>query len=333
MKLNKIILFISLTISLIVAAILCLTFGASKIGLYDTVYTLLHPGSENIFQSIIWQIRFPRIIFAIIVGAGLAATGCIFQGLLRNPLADPYTLGTSGGAAFGVTLCVVTGLLKSGILYMPIFAFLGAFVSILLVYEIASMKRFSISTLILGGVVLNFLFSSFVLFIFSIMQTENVHSTILWLMGDLSSARIELIKIISFVVILGIILLSLFSRELDLLTLGEEKATYLGMDTENVRKIFFIIASIIVGACVSVSGIIGFVGLLIPHLMRKITGPVHAVLIPASALAGAIFLTICDTLARTIIAPIELPVGVITGIFGSLVFLSFLIKSKKWEIF
>jgi len=125
----------------------------------------------------------------------------------------------------------------------------------------------------------------------------------------------------------------LFSRELDLLTLGEEKATYLGMDTENVRKIFFIIASIIVGACVSVSGIIGFVGLLIPHLMRKITGPVHAVLIPASALAGAIFLTICDTLARTIIAPIELPVGVITGIFGSLVFLSFLIKSKKWEIF
>ena len=304
--------------------------GGSQIKFTNAIYYLFHPGSSGIERDIIWRIRFPRIILGLLVGAGLASCGAVFQGLLRNPLAEPYTLGVSGGAALGVTLGVVSAV--SGI-YLPLLAFAGSALSIFLVYTIASKKRFSNPTLILGGVILSFLFSSLVFLIFSVSKAEDVHGIILWLMGDLSSTETSLIKAIPFFILPAIGLLLIFARDLNILTLGEEKALHLGVDSKQVKKILFIAASCVTGACVAVSGIIGFVGLIVPHFMRRIVGVDHRILLPASCITGAIFVILCDTLARTIIRPLELPVGVITGIFGGIFFLSFLLKSKRWEVF
>ena len=304
--------------------------GGSELKFSKAIYYLFHPGSSGIERDIIWQIRFPRIILGLLVGAGLASCGAVFQGLLRNPLAEPYTLGVSGGAALGVSLGII---LRISGFYLPFLAFAGSALSIFLVYAIASRKRFSNPVLILGGVILNFLFSSLVFLIFSISKAEDVHGIVLWLMGDLSSTQVSLIKIIPFFIIPAIGLLIIFSRDLNILTLGEEKATHLGVNSRRVKKILFITASCITGACVAASGIIGFVGLIIPHFMRKIVGVDHRLLIPASCIAGATFLILCDALARIIIRPMELPVGVITGLFGGIFFLSFLLKSKRWEIF
>ncbi|MDD5687598.1 MAG: iron ABC transporter permease [Elusimicrobia bacterium] len=330
---NKTATISGLILLLLLVSFLSLLFGGTNISLSNIISVLNGKTTDTLLQTIIYQVRLPRIILCIVVGAGLAATGCVFQGILRNPLADPYTLGISGGASLGVTILIATGLANYGALYLPLSAFLGSLLTVFLIYIIASKKRFSVPILILGGVVLSFLFSSIVLFIFALSQSTDIHRTILWLMGDLSSADTNLIKIVSILVLFGIGLLLLFSRDLNILTLGEEKASHLGVNVEKSKKIFFVFSSLIVGACVSVSGIIGFVGLIIPHLSRKIVGPDHQVLIPVSALSGAIFLTICDTFARTIIKPVELPVGVITGIVGGLFFLIVLIRAKKWEIF
>lgn len=294
------------------------------------VYYLFHPNCSGIERDIIWRIRFPRVILGLLVGAGLACCGAVFQGLLRNPLAGPYTLGVSGGAALGVSLGVVLDVCG---IYLPFLAFAGSGISIFLVYAIALKKYFSNPTIILGGVILSFLFSSLVFLIFSISKAEDVHGIILWLMGDLSSAQTSLIKAMPFFILPGIGLLLVFSRDINILTLGEEKAFHLGVNSKQVKKILFITASFITGACVAASGIIGFVGLIIPHFLRKIVGVDHRVLLPASCITGAIFLILCDTLARTIIRPLELPVGVITGIFGGVFALSFLLKSKRWDVF
>lgn len=327
---KRLVLFIALFIILVVAFCLALLLGASKLQPKDVMYALLHPGTSGVWADIIWQVRLPRILLGLIVGAGLAASGCVFQGILRNPLADSYTLGVSGGAALGVSIGSLFGLTS----YLsPVCAFAGAIVCVFLVYAVASKRHFSVSTLILSGVILSFLFSSLVLLIFAISKSEQIHATVLWLMGDLSSAEYPLLKTIWIFVMAGIAVLIVFARDLDLLTLGEEKALHLGIDAEKMRKLLFLIASFITGACVAGSGIVGFVGLMIPHLIRHMGGVRHRFLIPASSIAGAAFLVLCDTLARTIVSPLELPVGVITGIFGGLFFLIYLLRYKNWEVF
>lgn len=331
---RKVFLFGLLFVLLCLSFFFCLMLGGSRLPSVEVFYALFHPHGSGISQTIVWQVRFPRVLLSLFVGAGLAACGCVFQGMLRNPLADPYTLGVSGGAALGATLGIVFGLGNSlGQFSLPSCAFLGAFLCISLVYLVAQKRRFSVPTLILGGVILSFLFSACVMLILSISKAQDVHGAILWLMGDLSWASIPLIKVVVYFIIGGVGLLFLFSRDLNLLTLGEEKATHLGLETDLVKRLLFIITSLVTGACVAASGIIGFVGLIVPHFMRRFTGPDHQVLIPASILGGAIFLALCDTLARTIISPLELPVGVITGILGGLFFLTFLLRSKRWEIF
>jgi iron complex transport system permease protein len=304
-------------------------FGGSDLGISESIQSLFQPGSSGLAGDIIWKIRFPRVVLGIVIGAGLASCGAVFQGLLRNPLAEPYTLGVSGGAALGVAIGTVLHLSVS---LIPVFAFAGSLLSIFLVYSIASRKRFSNSILILVGVIFSFLFSSFVFFIFSMAKPEDVHGVVMWLMGDLSSSSIEMVYIVLAFIIPGLIVLFFFLEDLNILTLGDEKASHLGVNPKHVKKIIFFVASLITGACVSASGIIGFVGLIIPHFIRKIIGANHKLLIPASCLAGAIFLSLCDALSRVIMRPLELPVGVITGIFGGVFFLGFLLKSKRWEI-
>ncbi len=186
--------------------------------------------------------------------------------------------------------------------------------------------------LILSGVILSFLFSSLVMLIFSLSQSRDVYNTIMWLMGNLSSIDPVLIKISAPIILLLLLILVLFARDLNLLSLGEEKAYHLGLDAKKAKATFFILASFITGICVALSGIIGFVGLIIPHIVRKILGPNHQIMLPAAVLAGASFLLICDTFAQMLIRPLELPVGVITGIIGAIFFIALLMKSRDWEV-
>ncbi|MDD5452097.1 MAG: iron ABC transporter permease [Desulfovibrionales bacterium] len=326
--------FIALFLLFIGTFLLGLAFGGSNLSFSSVVTAIFQPEKDSIASTIVRQLRVPRFFLGVLVGAGLSVAGCVFQGLLRNPLAEPYTLGISGGAALGATLAIVFGLPGVlGRIALPLAAFLGAFLSLSLTYAVAARRRFSIPTLILGGVILSFLFSALVLLILSVADTDKVHGTIIWLMGDLSATETGMAGVAAFPIVGGIVIMILLAQQLNILTLGEEKATYLGLNTESLRKIFFLAASLITGACVAVSGLIGFVGLIVPHFLRRLLGPNHKILIPASALGGAIFLPLCDTIARTIIAPLELPVGVITGIAGGLVFISFILKTGSWEIF
>ena len=323
-------LFFILLILLLFTFVFSLMFGGSKLPFREVVEVLFHPRQAGIARTIVWQIRVPRIILGFLVGAGLASCGVVFQGILRNPLAEPYTLGVSGGAALGATLGIVLGL---GGYWLPATAFLGSLSSITMIYLIASRRRFSVPSLVLAGIIMSFLFSSLVLLIFSLVRMERVQGAVLWLMGDLSSVEPGILKVIAFLIPGGILLFIFFGRDIDLLTLGEERAAHLGLDAEGIKKILFLVASLITGAAVAATGIIGFVGLIVPHFLRNFTGPNHRRLIPAAALGGAVFLALSDTLARAAAAPLELPVGVITGIFGGIFFLTFLLRMKKWEIF
>ncbi|MFH1996204.1 MAG: iron ABC transporter permease [Candidatus Omnitrophota bacterium] len=327
---RTILIFIILSTVLAGAVFVSALLGAGDIPKEDVIRALFLRSTDTMAETIVWHIRLPRIAIALLIGAGLAACGSVFQGMLRNPLADPYTLGISGGAALGATIAIVCKI--GGLGFVSIASFIGALLSVFFIYMAASRKQFSVTTLILCGVVMNFLFSSLVLFIFAISRSQDVHGTIIWMMGDLGSALPEYVPVLLFPVGIGIALLIVFARDLNILSLGEERALHLGLEAETTKKILFTIASLITGACVACSGIIGFVGLIIPHMMRQITGADHRVLIPASAFAGAVFLILCDTLARTIIAPIELPVGVITGIVGGIFFLILLFRKRQWEI-
>jgi iron complex transport system permease protein len=286
-------------------------------------------------RTILWDIRAPRVILAMIVGAGLAAAGCAFQGMLRNPLAEPYTLGVSGGAALGATLAIVTG--ASGIWegsFLPVFACGGALLSVLPVYVIAGKRHFAAPTLILAGVVMSIFFSSIILLLFAVSPSQEVHASLMWLMGDFSWAGRPLIAVTGAAVALGAGLLFVLGRDIDMLSMGDEKAAGLGVSVLTVKRLLFVAGSLIAGACVASAGMIGFVGLMIPHIMRQLVGPSHRALIVTSAMAGAVFLAAADTIGRTAAGPldVEVPVGAITGIVGGVFFLGLLARRRRWEM-
>lgn len=325
---NKYLALFFLLVCLAASVLVSLLMGGSRIGAREVLSALFSGSSSDTVSTIIWSIRVPRVLLGILVGMGLASAGCVFQGMLRNPLADPYTLGISGGAALGATLATVAGAAYVFPVSVPVASFIGSLASFYAVYLTASRKNFSVNSLILTGVIFGFIFSSAVLLILAVADPNKIHASLIWLTGDLSSQAGAVPLGVPIFILAGIAVLFLFSGELNTLVLGEEKALTLGVETEKVKRIVFITASLITGACVSVSGIIGFVGLVIPHAARKLVGPDHRFLLPASALAGAAFLPLCDAAARTIIAPIELPVGVITGLAGGIFFLVFLLRSQ-----
>jgi len=292
------------------------------------IFAVYFPKIDSQASTIIWQLRVPRIFLAFLVGAGLSCCGVVFQAMLRNALAEPYTLGVSSGAALGAALAIMFNL---GVFFITTSSFLGSLVTIFVLYAIASRKHFDNNTMILAGVALSLLFSSLVLLVFAVARKEGVHSAVIWLMGDLSSARPEVIKAVAFFILAGIFTLIAFARDLDIICLGDEKAGHLGLNVILTKRILFVVASIITGAAISAAGIIGFVGLIIPHIARFLFGVNHRRLLVTSAILGAAFLIICDTVSRTIILPLELPVGVVTGICGGLFFLGLLVKAKRWS--
>ena len=327
-----------LVILLIVTIIFCSFQGSADIKLKDLLEIFSNsPGQTwwNTKAVILFKVRLPRIILACMVGGALAVSGVVLQALLRNPLADPYILGVSSGSALGAIIAILLGLnITIGSLpSIPLFGFAGGLLTILFVYQISKIhSKISVQTMLLVGVVTGAILAAIIMFITSIAGPHKVQGIIFWLMGSLTSQGYPMVAIVSFYVIVGILILFYHARSLNLLVLGEESATQLGLDVERTKKIAFIGASLITGAAVSVSGLIGFVGILIPHVMRMIIGSDHRLLLPAAGLCGSIYLIIADTLARTLMAPAEIPVGVITAICGGPFFI-YLLKTKKRAIF
>ncbi|MDD1779449.1 MAG: iron chelate uptake ABC transporter family permease subunit [Candidatus Helarchaeota archaeon] len=282
------------------------------------------------YATIVLDIRLPRILLAILVGSALAVAGTTMQAMFRNPMASPYILGISSGAAFGAALAFVIGLnALLGISGVTLMAFIFTLLTTYLVYTIAKGgERTSVETLLLTGIAVGSFFSALVSLLMYI-SGEKLSTIWFWLMGGLWASDWNKLLFTTPFIILGIAALFLVSRHLNLLLMGEETALNLGLEVETFKKIIIILASLITAAAVSVCGIIGFIGLIIPHIMRILVGPDHRILLPASCLVGGLFLVWVDTLARTIIAPVELPVGIITALFGAPFFLYLLRKKKK----
>ncbi len=277
-------------------------------------------------QTIIANIRFPRVLMAMVVGAALAVAGAAYQALLRNPLADPYILGVSTGAALGaIAATVFAEQIPVG---RPLAAFIGAVATIAAVYLLGQSRQGSSSErLILAGIIINAFLSSVVIFLLTAASDSRLRSVFSWLIGDLSGEA-RLLPLISIFVAIGIAIIYMNARSLNLLMAGEQEALALGVEVGRVQIAVYAAASLITGAAVAVSGVIGFVGLIIPHAIRLAGGSDNRLVVPASALVGAIFLLLADTVARTVIAPRELHIGVITALIGAPVFVYLLRRTS-----
>ena len=281
--------------------------------------------------DIVWRVRIPRVALAAAVGAALATAGALFQALLRNPLADPYILGVSGGAALAAVFVLALGpVLGLGYAYVPPAAFAGAVATVLGLLAVAGPRgRMSSNTLLLTGVVFNAFASAVIVFLASLSGFAEGTSIFLWLIGSVSGARADIAGWVALFLFGGLACALPLARSLDLLALGEENAAALGVDAERVKRLLLIAASLMVGAAVAVAGLVGFVGLVVPHLLRLVLGPDHRQLVPAAALGGAAFLVVCDTVARSLPGGVELPVGAITALAGGPFFLWLLRRSSR----
>ncbi len=336
------IIYLVLFGALIAAVVFSAGTGSANIGFLNSLKILLSkvplvnrlidistmPGS---YSTIIFSIRLPRIIASVLCGIGLSICGVVFQGMFRNPMADPYILGISSGAVLGAAIAFVTGtqatLFNLGL--VPLYAFIGAIAATTLVYLIAQKSgRLVTNTLILSGIAIGFLCSSFISLII-IASREQAQRIIFWTMGSMTGSSWQTVLVMLPFIFVGTIILLLNSRNLNVLSTGDETAVSLGINAGLMKKLLLIVASMITAVSVCFCGTIGFVGLIVPHAVRFITGPDHRRLMPVSALAGAIFLLLCDTAARTLFAPTELPIGILTSLLGVPFFISLLIRSKK----
>ncbi len=327
-------------VSLIILA-LCLQYGTERIPLMDVLRILMGPRSTADSVSavspavIIWEVRLPRLILAVLVGGGLAAVGVALQALLRNPLADPYILGISSGAALGAALALQVGLgwAIGGFTAMQAFAFAAAAITIVAIYRIAVADgRVPVQTLLLAGVIINAILSALILFISSIADSTSAFRLFFWLMGSLATMGYAGLGALGIMILAGIAVLCAHARNLNVLSLGEDPAQGLGLNVERIKRVIFFTTALLTGAVVSVSGLIGFVGMIVPHAVRMLLGPDHRLLLPAAALAGGVFLAVADTVARSLLAPTELPVGVITALCGGPFFIYLLMSRRGGRI-
>jgi iron complex transport system permease protein len=321
-------------ITFLLIAVMTVIFSLAK-GEIDIslskIYDILINRNSDLEYTVLKEIRLPRIILGLSVGGALSLAGVILQGIYRNPLVEPYTLGISGGAALGVAFAIVAGLNFSvGSFMLPASGFIGALITVFLVY-ILSVRKGKIHTqnMLLIGVMVSFIASSAIMFIMATTSNENLHNIVFWVMGSLDETNKNLIKVAVIVSILCLLISYIFIDPLNALRLGEDKARHLGINTDLSIKLLFIISSLLTGMCVSIAGVIGFVGLIIPQFMRLIVGSDFRILLISSFLTGGGFIVFCDTIARTIVAPNELPVGVITGIIGGISFIAILINLGK----
>ncbi len=324
-------LFALLAAALAAAAFFSAALGSAAIPFSD-VFTILASGGKHLppsYSVIIFQIRFPRIVLSVITGMGLGVSGAVFQGIFRNPMANPYVLGVSSGAAFGVAVGVALGFEASflGLGAIPIAAFAGGILTALFVYFISGNGR-SILSLLLSGIAMGF-FLSALMSLIMYLNRDQIENIVYWSMGSFNAASWDKITVAGPVILFGSLFLMAFSRDLNILVLGDDTARSLGVSVRSKRLLFLLVSTLITASAVSVSGVIGFVGLIIPHILRILTGPDHKTLLPLSMLSGGLFLLLADTLARTVLSPTELPVGIVTSLFGAPFFIYLLRNHRK----
>lgn len=333
---------LGLFILLVVMVALATTVGSVKIPFLTTFSILLsklpfvdmNPTWTSTLETIILEIRLPRVILAGIVGAALATAGATYQGLFRNPLADPYLIGVAQGAALGAVIGFLLPTTWHGMGFgiIPLLAFSGALISTAIVYNLARVgKTIPVTTLILAGVALGALLGSIVSYLI-ISSGEKMHGIIFWLMGSFSLSQWSEVKVVLPYVLVGVVVILLYARPLNIMQLDEEQAQQLGINVERLKIVLLAAATLITAAAVSFVGTIGFVGIIIPHAVRLVWGADHRFLLPLSVLTGAIFLILADLIARTVLAPTEIPVGVITALCGAPFFL-YLLRRKRKIIF
>lgn len=338
--------YISFKAILMVVLILCIiisaSLGSADLSVIDSLKIMISripylgrhinmSDIKEVYPKIVWQIRMPRILLAGFVGCGLAVVGAAFQGLFRNPLADPHILGVSSGAAVGATVAMLSGIgfhfLGLGVI--GTFAFIGALLTAFIVYRISCVgNKLPVVNILLTGTAVSMMLSS----VISLLMTfhhDKIEKVYLWTMGSFSAATWDRVLFLAIFTVICCSVIIIFSSELDVITTGNDTAESLGINTAKIKKIIIAVASLQVAVCVSMSGIIGFVGLVIPHCIRMISGPRHKVLLPLSCLGGAIFMIICDTIARNVASPSEIPVGVITAILGTPYFIYLLQRNKR----
>jgi iron complex transport system permease protein len=322
-------------ISLLLLAVLFIAFslglsiGPTQSGMRSAFSALFSAEeSDSVLYSIVWRIRFPRVLLAMVVGATLSLGGLVFQALLRNPLAEPFILGVSGGSAIGAIIGILAGLSRfPGICLTSFAGSLGTLGLILVMSTGKTMLRKD--ALLLSGVMVNAFCSAIIMFLVSITQDARLHNIIFWLMGDLSAADLPQVVILGAILVPCFILVFVFSHAMNLLMMGRDMAMTMGINIKAVTITLLIVTSFMVSATVSFSGLVGFVGLVIPHLLRLALGPDHRFLVPACLFGGAAYLVLCDLLARTLPQQGEMPAGVITALIGAPLFIILLKKSRK----
>lgn len=318
-----------LLVVLLIAFSLGLSIGPTKSGIRSAFSALFSTNeSDSVLYSIVWHIRLPRVLLATVVGATLSLGGLVFQALLRNPLAEPFILGISGGSAIGAIIGILLGLARfPGICFM---SFLGSLATLALILVMSTGKSIlRKDALLLSGVMVNAFCSAIIMFLISITQDARLHNIIFWLMGDLSTADLPQVVILGAILIPCFILVFVFSHSMNLLLMGKDMARTMGINIKAVTITLLIVTSFMVSATVSFSGLVGFVGLVIPHLLRLVLGPDHRFLVPACLFGGAAYLVLCDLLARTLPQQGEIPAGVITALIGAPLFIILLKKSRK----
>lgn len=339
---NKMVWYGGAGIALLLLSVVgCLAVGSVQMPLGEIAQILLYhiPGMDQLIPvtwddasaQIMMKVRFPRVLLALLVGAALGVAGTAFQGVLRNPLADPYTLGVSSGASVGAAFLIYFGLQYSlfGEWTIPVVAFATGVATLMAVIRLASEQgKIPIETLILSGVVMQAFLGSIVSFLVA-MTNQTINEILFWVMGSLAMRGWSYTLVLAPYLAVGILILIAYARPLNLLALGERQASHLGLHVERTKWVVLLTATMITAAAVSVSGVIGFVGLVVPHLLRLIVGPDYRYLIPLSAIGGAIYVVWADTIARTAFAPTEIPLGVVTAFLGAPFFAYLLMRNKR----
>ena len=307
---------------LLAAALAAAMLGCSMLG-------VVHFGWDEMWQSsIFWNLRAPRIVLSVLVGAALSVCGAAYQSVFRNPLTDPYVLGISSGASVGAAVAILLGL-EAYMLGVGACALVTGLLTIVVIYRIASIgNRMHTTTLLLTGVCITFLMSAIISFIM-VLRQDKMDSIIFWTMGSFASASWTEVAIVAPVVAVGIGIVLYYARDLNLLLAGSETARSLGVEVERVKRVLLLSTTLMVAFCVATCGVIGFVGLVVPHCVRLVMGPDNRRVVPCAIFAGGLFLLLCDTLARTVLMPAELPVGSLTALVGAPLFIYLLYKNKK----
>jgi len=327
------VVLVALVVALGAAMAAGVAFGAVSIPLGRIIGAIgrAFTGGGGITDAVVMDLRLPRVVMAALVGASLATAGVIYQALFRNALADPYILGISSGAGLGATLALVVGgtTVVGRIVGVPAGAFVGALLTMFLVVRLASRGgRLDATSLLLAGVAMSYTLAALSSFVM-VFARESMQAVVFWMMGGLQGASWPYVAVLGTMFVAGSVIPFRYSRHLDLMLLGDERAGQLGVDVERFKIVALCCASLVVAGAVSVSGLIGFVGLMTPHMARLVLGPDHRLLLPASAIAGAIVMVLSDLVARVVLAPVELPVGIVTALAGGPFFIWLLVRKER----